>query len=157
MTTVPLPEGRPHAHLLDGRTTFVVGMCEVSAGFIDDEQAAVTKIPAGPAIVIHAHGHIAGRPTVLDVVIAQATRELADGFVEAIDNALDPDKQAAASAIAHDANVRAGLLPGVEKVRCPGCNSPLHGHVAIRGGCLACYPDLGPLEQAAELGEEAHR
>lgn len=157
MTTVPLPDGEPRPHLLDSRTTFVVAMCEVASGFVDDEQHAVTGIPVGPALIIHAHGNIAGRPTVLDIVLAQATRELADGLVEAIGIALDPDRQAAAAAIAHEANVRSGLLPGGPAVHCPGCNSRLYAEVAIRGGCLACYPDLGPLEQAAELGEEAHR
>jgi hypothetical protein len=32
--------------------------------------------------------------------------------------------------------------PHASTVNCPGCGVKLHGHVAIRGACLACYPTL---------------
>lgn len=72
-------------------------------------------------------------------------------FHELLDKLHDPAalaELAAASDAAHDANRAAGLLPGSSPVRCPGCGSRLFGAVAVRGACLACYPDLPPGDAA---------
>lgn len=67
---------------------------------------------------------------------------------------------AVASTQRHRVTAKEGTHPAddvaerIEKARCPGCGEKLHGDVALRGGCLACYPDLPP-DPAQPIGDDA--
>lgn len=152
---MPTPD-QPVPHLLSQHRTLIVDEWTVGGSYVDPEAAAITKLPAGPAVVMEATGILAGRRVTLDLVLPPVA-ELVDAFEHALRTATDPTLHAGAAQVAHDANVAAGLLPGSPGVHCPGCNLRLYGEVAVRGGCLTCYPDLGPLEGAATLDEKGAR
>lgn len=160
----PVPVDQPL--LIDGKhTSFVTGY-GVGVVQITDEMADVHGGPVGPALVLNlrlVHGHadrgaqevraiIFPLPETPDLPDLPGGRESTAGLRDALYAALtqvleaydDPTMFDESTRKAHEANLAAGFLGGAPRPRCPGCGAALFGEVAIRGACLACYPDLPP-------------
>lgn len=145
------PSGGTSTRVMTSDTSFVVARLELASAVHPAEVSERSGIPAGPVLIL-AVTDFAGHT--VDVVLPLSSPEhaetLAAAFAEALDalraSFTDPSIYGADVERSLELNRLAGAIPGGPAVRCPGCGSRLFGEVAVRGGCLACYPDLPPGE-----------
>jgi hypothetical protein len=142
-------------HYMTSETTLVVDTVSIASAAVGAELSEKSACPVGPTLILKCHGVRGGQlEEELDVVIpiyAEAhALEMGKGLIEALETIAasftDPTVYGDDVERTTELNRLAGVIPGGPKVRCPGCGARLFGEVAIRGGCLACYPDLPPAE-----------
>lgn len=144
---------------MDSRILHVAESTVIVSTVVAPELAAKSGAPQGPALLLLLETAHEGHRCPLQVLIPLDTAEKASAYREGLleacqmirDSFDDPSIYAGDVERTTELNRLAGNIPGAPRPRCPGCGSALFGNVAIRGGCLACYPDLGPLEAAHEL------
>ena len=147
--------------LVQSKDCLVVESCLAGVTFVGPELQQMAGCPAGPALMLEVKGYLGNHRRQMTIMLPMPTLEATEQFrahmLSNLDGIIAEHEGTGAlrdERLEADVRLRnelGGYIPGGPIVRCPGCNQRLFGEVAVRGGCTACFPDMGPTEGAAPL------